>query len=70
MNTLAEIQEWKKPLAYFIETTIGKSFVFLNGSREECRGTECNLGKNLPKYIGTEMSELKLRFLSFIQDFR
>ncbi|XP_033979778.1 snake venom 5'-nucleotidase-like isoform X1 [Trematomus bernacchii] len=41
---LADVQEWKKSLANFSSQVVGQTQVFLNGSAEECRFRECNLG--------------------------
>ena len=41
---LAEVEEWKKNLAQFSSEFVGKTLVYLNGTFEECRFRECNLG--------------------------
>ncbi|XP_076010988.1 snake venom 5'-nucleotidase-like [Genypterus blacodes] len=41
---LAEVEQWKKALANFSSQVVGKTLVYLNGSFEECRFRECNLG--------------------------
>ncbi|KAF1377005.1 hypothetical protein PFLUV_G00217400 [Perca fluviatilis] len=43
-DVLADVEEWKKNLANFSAQTVGKTLVFLNGTTEECRFRECNLG--------------------------
>ncbi|KAM3850580.1 5'-nucleotidase-like [Diretmus argenteus] len=40
----AEVEEWKKKLANFSAQYVGKTLVYLNGTFEECRFRECNLG--------------------------
>uniref|UniRef100_A0A3Q3FF29 5'-nucleotidase n=1 Tax=Labrus bergylta TaxID=56723 RepID=A0A3Q3FF29_9LABR len=41
---LADVEEWKKNLANYSAQEVGKTLVFLNGTTEECRFRECNLG--------------------------
>nr|XP_057946130.1 5'-nucleotidase [Doryrhamphus excisus] len=41
---LADIQNWKKDLAQYSSQYVGQTLVYLNGSFEECRFRECNLG--------------------------
>ncbi|XP_056150827.1 5'-nucleotidase [Lampris incognitus] len=41
---LAEVEDWKKNLANYSSQYIGKTLVYLNGTFEECRFRECNLG--------------------------
>ncbi|XP_072437242.1 5'-nucleotidase [Chiloscyllium punctatum] len=41
---LADVNSWKKALANFGKEYIGKTLVYLNGTREECRNRECNMG--------------------------
>lgn len=41
---LADVEEWKKKLANYSAKVVGKTQVFLNGTTEECRFRECNLG--------------------------
>ncbi|KAM9840335.1 snake venom 5'-nucleotidase-like [Aulostomus maculatus] len=43
-DVLADVEEWKKSLANYSAQVVGKTLVFLNGSAEECRFRECNLG--------------------------
>uniref|UniRef100_A0A8C3FXC8 5'-nucleotidase n=1 Tax=Cyclopterus lumpus TaxID=8103 RepID=A0A8C3FXC8_CYCLU len=43
-EVLADVEEWKKNLANYSAQVVGKTLVFLNGSTEECRFRECNLG--------------------------
>ncbi|XP_068454796.1 5'-nucleotidase isoform X1 [Clinocottus analis] len=43
-EVLADVEEWKKNLANYSAQVIGNTLVFLNGSTEECRFRECNLG--------------------------
>ncbi|XP_078131188.1 5'-nucleotidase-like [Sander vitreus] len=43
-DVLADVEEWKKNLASYSAQTVGKTLVFLNGTTEECRFRECNLG--------------------------
>lgn len=43
-DVLADVEEWKKNLANFSAQVVGATLVFLNGSTEECRFRECNLG--------------------------
>ncbi|XP_067099519.1 snake venom 5'-nucleotidase-like [Osmerus mordax] len=44
VGILAEVEEWKKNLAQFSSEFVGKTLVYLNGTFEECRFRECNLG--------------------------
>ncbi|XP_062292638.1 snake venom 5'-nucleotidase-like [Scomber scombrus] len=41
---LADVEEWKKKLSNYSAKVVGKTLVFLNGTTEECRFRECNLG--------------------------
>ncbi|XP_076021623.1 snake venom 5'-nucleotidase-like [Genypterus blacodes] len=41
---LADIQVWKKDLAQYSAQYVGQTLVYLNGTFEECRFRECNLG--------------------------
>lgn len=41
---LAEVQEWKKSLSNYSSLYVGKTLVYLNGTFQECRFRECNLG--------------------------
>ncbi|XP_041661642.1 5'-nucleotidase [Cheilinus undulatus] len=41
---LMDVKEWKKNLANYSSQEVGKTLVFLNGTTEECRFRECNLG--------------------------
>ncbi|XP_012679397.2 5'-nucleotidase isoform X2 [Clupea harengus] len=41
---LADIVEWKKSLANYSAQYVGKTLVYLNGTSQECRFRECNLG--------------------------
>ncbi|XP_010881087.1 5'-nucleotidase isoform X1 [Esox lucius] len=41
---LAEVNEWKKALANYSNQYVGRTLVYLNGTFEECRFRECNLG--------------------------
>uniref|UniRef100_A0A672ZAK6 5'-nucleotidase n=1 Tax=Sphaeramia orbicularis TaxID=375764 RepID=A0A672ZAK6_9TELE len=43
-DVLAEVEEWKQNLANYSSQEVGQTLVFLNGSSEECRFRECNLG--------------------------
>lgn len=43
-KVLADVEEWKKNLANYSAQEVGKTQVFLNGTAEECRFRECNLG--------------------------
>lgn len=43
-EVLADVEEWKKNLANYSAQEVGKTLVFLNGTMEECRFRECNLG--------------------------
>ncbi|KAK7906621.1 hypothetical protein WMY93_015233 [Mugilogobius chulae] len=40
----AQVDSWKQNLKNFSSSVVGKTLVFLNGSNEECRWRECNLG--------------------------
>ncbi|XP_069788337.1 5'-nucleotidase [Narcine bancroftii] len=41
---LAEVNKWKESLANFGKEVIGRTVVYLNGTAEECRNRECNMG--------------------------
>ncbi|XP_074471135.1 snake venom 5'-nucleotidase-like [Sebastes fasciatus] len=43
-EVLADVTEWKKNLTRFSAQVVGETLVFLNGTREECRFRECNMG--------------------------
>ncbi|CAL9691934.1 unnamed protein product [Knipowitschia caucasica] len=43
-QVLSEVQKWKQDLRNFSSQVVGETLVFLNGSSEECRFRECNLG--------------------------
>ncbi|XP_059208569.1 snake venom 5'-nucleotidase-like [Centropristis striata] len=43
-DVLADIEEWKKGLAQYSSQYVGRTLVYLNGTFEECRFRECNLG--------------------------
>ncbi|XP_031148913.1 5'-nucleotidase [Sander lucioperca] len=43
-DILADVEKWKKNLTSYSTQTVGKTLVFLNGTTEECRFRECNLG--------------------------
>ncbi|XP_077977813.1 5'-nucleotidase-like [Glandiceps talaboti] len=43
-DTLQEVEIWNEPLIEFQEEVIGKTNVYLEGSREVCRLQECNMG--------------------------
>lgn len=43
-DILADIEEWKKNLAQYSSQYVGQTLVYLNGTFEECRFQECNLG--------------------------
>ncbi|KAI3364632.1 hypothetical protein L3Q82_011417 [Scortum barcoo] len=62
-EVLADVEEWKKNLANYSAQVVGKTLVFLNGTTEECRFRECNLG-NL---ICDAMVDNNIRFADDIQ---
>ncbi|XP_057714623.1 5'-nucleotidase [Corythoichthys intestinalis] len=43
-NILADVEKWKEQLAQYSKQYVGQTLVYLNGSFEECRFRECNLG--------------------------
>ncbi|KAF7667827.1 hypothetical protein LDENG_00045510 [Lucifuga dentata] len=43
-EVLAKVEDMKKNLANFSSQVVGKTLVYLNGTFEECRFRECNLG--------------------------
>lgn len=43
-DILSDINEWKKALAQYSAQYVGQTLVYLNGTFEECRFRECNLG--------------------------
>uniref|UniRef100_A0A8C9U117 5'-nucleotidase n=1 Tax=Scleropages formosus TaxID=113540 RepID=A0A8C9U117_SCLFO len=44
LDIRAEVEEWKKKLSNYSSQVIGQTLVYLNGTFEECRFRECNLG--------------------------
>ncbi|XP_029348962.1 5'-nucleotidase-like isoform X1 [Echeneis naucrates] len=43
-DVLADIENWEKDLAHYSSQYVGQTLVYLNGTFEECRFRECNLG--------------------------
>lgn len=43
-GVLADVEKWKKDLAQYSSQYVGQTLVYLNGTFEECRFRECNLG--------------------------
>ncbi|XP_061699956.1 5'-nucleotidase [Syngnathoides biaculeatus] len=43
-NILADVHKWKKNLDQYSRQYVGQTLVYLNGTFEECRFRECNLG--------------------------
>ncbi|XP_056152197.1 snake venom 5'-nucleotidase-like [Lampris incognitus] len=43
-DVLADVEKWKVNLAHYSAQYVGQTLVFLNGTFEECRFGECNLG--------------------------
>ncbi|XP_029900236.1 5'-nucleotidase [Myripristis murdjan] len=43
-EVLADVEKWKKNLAQYSSKYVGQTLVYLNGTFEECRFRECNLG--------------------------
>ncbi|KAM3602252.1 uncharacterized protein V6R79_000687 [Siganus canaliculatus] len=43
-DVLADVERWKENLASYSAQEVGKTLVFLNGTTDECRFRECNLG--------------------------
>ncbi|XP_073339299.1 snake venom 5'-nucleotidase-like [Pagrus major] len=43
-EVLADVGKWKKGLAQYSSQYVGQTLVYLNGTFEECRFRECNLG--------------------------
>lgn len=43
-GVLADVEKWKKGLAQYSARYVGQTLVYLNGTSEECRFRECNLG--------------------------
>lgn len=43
-DVLADIRKWRKSLAKYSSQYVGQTLVYLNGTFEECRFRECNLG--------------------------
>ncbi|KAM9354848.1 5'-nucleotidase-like [Pholidichthys leucotaenia] len=43
-DILADVEEWKKNLTQYSSQYVGQTLVYLNGTFEECRFRECNLG--------------------------
>ncbi|XP_075963682.1 snake venom 5'-nucleotidase-like [Anarhichas minor] len=62
-DVLADIEKWKKNLAHYSSQYVGQTLVYLNGTFEECRFRECNLG-NL---ICDAMIYHNIRFSSELQ---
>ncbi|TNM95371.1 hypothetical protein fugu_016454 [Takifugu bimaculatus] len=62
-DILAEVNRWKKDLAQYSSQYVGQTLVYLNGTFEECRFRECNLG-NL---ICDGMIDHNIKFSSELQ---
>ncbi|XP_045919276.1 snake venom 5'-nucleotidase-like [Micropterus dolomieu] len=43
-DILADIEKWREDLAQYSSQYVGQTLVYLNGTFEECRFRECNLG--------------------------
>ncbi|XP_008278215.1 5'-nucleotidase [Stegastes partitus] len=43
-GVLADVEKWKQDLSRFSSQYVGQTLVYLNGTFEECRFRECNLG--------------------------
>ncbi|KAM4625869.1 snake venom 5'-nucleotidase-like [Polymixia lowei] len=43
-DILADVEKWKKNLSQYSAQYVGQTLVYLNGTFEECRFRECNLG--------------------------
>lgn len=43
-DVLADIRKWRKSLVKYSSQYVGQTLVYLNGTFEECRFRECNLG--------------------------
>lgn len=43
-DVLADVRKWKEGLARYSAQYVGQTLVYLNGTFEECRFRECNLG--------------------------
>ncbi|XP_071355200.1 snake venom 5'-nucleotidase-like [Trachinotus anak] len=43
-DVLADVAKWKEDLAQYSSQYVGETLVYLNGTFEECRYRECNLG--------------------------
>uniref|UniRef100_A0A3Q1ILY3 5'-nucleotidase n=1 Tax=Anabas testudineus TaxID=64144 RepID=A0A3Q1ILY3_ANATE len=43
-DVLADVEKWKISLAQYSAQYVGQTLVYLNGTLEECRFRECNLG--------------------------
>ncbi|CAG5866496.1 unnamed protein product [Menidia menidia] len=41
---LADVEKWKRNLTHYSSQYVGQTLVYLNGTFEECRFRECNLG--------------------------
>ena len=44
-STQAEVTEWLEPITETFTENVGRTHVFLDGSRTSCRLKECNLGR-------------------------
>ncbi|XP_069052677.1 5'-nucleotidase [Lepisosteus oculatus] len=62
-NVRAEVDRWKKALANYSSQIIGETLVYLNGTFEECRFRECNLGN----FICDAMVNHNIRYPSELQ---
>ncbi|KAJ8389348.1 hypothetical protein AAFF_G00120560 [Aldrovandia affinis] len=43
-GVLADVESWKRNLSHYSLQYVGETLVYLNGTSEECRFRECNLG--------------------------
>ncbi len=47
--TQAEVQAWSAPIRSAFSEVVGRTHVFLDGTRTSCRLSECNLGESREK---------------------
>ena len=52
--TLAELRPWKDGIASMAQDVIGRTLVKLEGNRQVCRRSECNMGQYCQLYLRDE----------------
>lgn len=61
----ADVDSWKLNLANYSSQYVGETLVYLNGTFEECRFRECNLGNLICDAMVSTDSTTKLVLIGF-----